>query len=400
MDPGAADRSNDRTAPGQNSSRFIALDGLRGVAAVMVVVYHFLLATKLSDEYLRVLSGETSSSPVVGLIANTPLRYLVMGPEAVIVFFVLSGFVLVLPMLRGRGLDLWNYFPRRLLRLWLPSAAAVVLAIIVIVATRQDPAQVASSWSQAFSFPTLTAGDVVDSFFLITGSPKLNNPLWTLRWELLFSLLLPIAVLLVRGVKRRQWLWILVCGAASGIGAVVGVQALAYGPVFLAGGLLASTVVARDGDASRRTSWAWFVGGILLIAVPDIVRLALPGDVQGFLRPFSQGFVVTGAVLLVYALIGDSGLSRFFSLGVFRFLGRISFSLYLIHVPLLLGAIHLVPAHPMRAMVVALPVIFVVAWVFTRVVEEPSAAFARRVGERASLSARRLAMPEPSRRVG
>ncbi|GEC75563.1 hypothetical protein GCM10010213_17640 [Microbacterium maritypicum] len=117
MEPGAADLSNVRAAPGQNSSRFIALDGLRGVAAVMVVVYHFLLATSLSDEYLRVLSGETSSSPVVGLIANTPLRYLVMGPEAVIVFFVLSGFVLVLPMLRGSGLDLWNYFPRRLLRL-------------------------------------------------------------------------------------------------------------------------------------------------------------------------------------------------------------------------------------------------------------------------------------------
>lgn len=227
---------NVRTARGQNSSRFVALDGLRGVAAVMVVVYHFLLATSLSDEYLRVLSGETAASPVVDLIANTPLRYLVMGPEAVIVFFVLSGFVLVLPMLSGRGLDLWNYLPRRLLRLWLPSAAAVVLAVIVIIATQQDPAQVRSSWSQAFSFPTLTAADVVDSFFLITGSPKLNNPLWTLRWELLFSLLLPIAVLLVSYVKRGRWLWLLACGAASGLGAVIGVQALTYGPVFLAGG--------------------------------------------------------------------------------------------------------------------------------------------------------------------
>lgn len=398
MNAGAADMPNVRTARGQNSSRFVALDGLRGVAAVMVVVYHFLLATSLSDEYLRVLSGETAASPVVDLIANTPLRYLVMGPEAVIVFFVLSGFVLVLPMLSGRGLDLWNYLPRRLLRLWLPSAAAVVLAVIVIIATQQDPAQVRSSWSQAFSFPTLTAADVVDSFFLITGSPKLNNPLWTLRWELLFSLLLPIAVLLVSYVKRGRWLWLLACGAASGLGAVIGVQALTYGPVFLAGGMLASIVVARVGDTSRRSSWAWFVGGIVLIGTPDIVRLGLPGDLQGFLRPFSQGFVVIGAALLVYALIGDSRLSRFFALRFFRFLGRISFSLYLVHVPLLLGAIHLVPDHPMRAMLVALPLIFLVAWGFTRVVEEPSAAFARRVGERASLSARRLSLPEASRR--
>lgn len=399
MDAGATETSNVPVAPAKDSARFVALDGLRGVAAVMVVVYHFLLATGLSDEYLRVLSGGETASPVVGLIANTPLRYLVMGPEAVIVFFVLSGFVLVLPMLRGRGLDLWNYLPRRVLRLWLPSAAAVVLAIIVIIVTRQDPAQVRSSWSQAFSFPTLTAADVVDSFFLITGSPKLNNPLWTLRWELLFSLLLPIAVLLIACVKRRRWMWLLACGAASGLGAVIGVQALVYGPVFLAGGLLASIVVARVSDGPGRSSWIWFVGGIVLIGIPDIVRLGLPADLQGFSRPFSQGFVVVGAVLLVYALIDVSWLSRFFALRFFRFLGRISFSLYLVHVPLLLGAIHLVPEHPMRAMLVTLPLTFLVAWGFTRAVEEPSAAFARRVGARASESARRLTLPAVPRRV-
>lgn len=386
--------SNARTAAEQTSSRFLALDGLRGVAAVIVVIYHFLLATSLSDEYLRVVGGGTGAASPVDIIANTPLRYVFMGPEAVIIFFVLSGFVLVYPMLHGRGLDLWSYLPRRVLRLWLPSAAAVVLAVVVILATHQDPSEVRSLWSKAFSFPTLTASDVVDSFFLITGSPKLNNPLWTLRWELLFSLLLPIAVLLVARVRRAHWVWLVACGAASGLGAAIGVQALTYGPVFLAGGILASIVVAKGADLRQRASWTWFLAGLLLIGLPDIVRIGLPGDAQAFLRALAQGFVVLGAAFVVYALIGRSGLSRFFSRGVFRFLGRISFSLYLVHVPLLLGAIHLVPAHPMRAMLLALPVILLIAWVFTRVVEEPSAAFARRVGVRASQTARRFAATE------
>lgn len=370
------------------STRFVALDGLRGTAAVIVVIYHVLLASSFSDGYLRVLDGGASAVPLINVIANTPARYLVMGPEAVIVFFVLSGFVLVLPMLRGRGLDLWSYFPRRLLRLWLPSAGAVVLAVVIILATRQNPTDARSSWSQAFSFPTLSVGDVVDSLFLITGSPKLNNPLWTLRWELLFSLLLPVAFLLVVRIRRGQWFWIALCGAASGSGAAIGVQALRYGPVFLAGALLASFVACHLAGQSRRTSWALFGAGIALIGMPDVVRLAVTGDAASFARALSQGLVLVGASLIVMALVRPSLLTQFFALPVFRFLGRISFSLYLVHVPIILGAVHVAPEHPMRAMLVAVPAAFAVAWLFTRLVEEPAARLARRVGARSSALAR------------
>jgi peptidoglycan/LPS O-acetylase OafA/YrhL len=357
----------------------------------VVVAYHILLATHLSDDYLRVLAGGASDSGTVNLVANTPLRYLVMGPEAVVVFFVLSGFVLVLPLLGGRSLDLWNYFPRRALRLWLPSAAAVVLAILVILLTPQDPSGLRSSWAQAFSFPSLTANDVVGSFFLITGSPKLNNPLWTLKWELLFSLLLPIAFIAVLRMRRGRGAWLVMCALVSGLGSVWGVPALTYGPMFLAGAVLAGELHARRGGFAPGRAWAAFVVGMGLLGVPDMVRLWGPEEARGFLVPYSQSAVVLGASLLVLALTSTSALSKFLSLPFFRFFGRISFSLYLVHVPLLLAAVHLVPDHPLRALLLACPVVLLVAWLFCRYVEEPSARLARRVGMRASVSVQQLA---------
>lgn len=374
------------TAP---TSRFAGLDGLRGLAAVIVVIYHSLLASAWGDAYQGVLAEVPTGSTLVNLIANTPLRYLVMGPEAVVVFFALSGFVLVLPMLNGRALDLWSYYPRRVLRLWIPSAAAMLLAAVVILTTTQRPDDAPSAWGRAFSFAGLSPGEIVDSLFLITGSTKTNNPLWSLRWELLFSLMLPLAFLLVARVRRGAWGWLILCGVASGTGGLLGVQALTYGPMFLAGSLVAAMSVA-DARTGLARSWTLIVGGLLLIGAPDALRMLTPFVLADGVRAFSQGLVTVGAALLVLGLSRPSAATTLLSTRPFRFLGRISFSLYLVHVPFLIGAIHVAPSLPHRALLVVLPIIAIVAVLFTRWVEEPSARLARRAGQKASARVRTL----------
>ncbi|OZB78763.1 MAG: hypothetical protein B7X41_19830 [Microbacterium sp. 14-71-5] len=364
--------------------RFAALDGLRGLAAVIVVIYHALLASAWGNGFQVVLGGGVPDSPLVGIVANTPVRYLVMGPEAVIVFFVLSGFVLTWPMLGGRGLDLWSYYPRRILRLWLPSAAAMVLAMVLILVTAQRPEDAPSMWGRTYSFPTLSAGDVLNSFFLLTGDTKLNNPLWTLRWELLFSLLLPVAFLLVVRIRRRHGLWLLVPGLAVAVGNAFSVPALTYGAVFLAGGVVAVMLRQDAGPRSAVANGAMALGGLLLIGVPDAVRVLLPA-IPAPVRAGTQGLVVVGAALIVLALTRRSLLSRLLGSAPLRFLGRISFSLYLVHVPILIAAVHVAPGTPHRALLIAIPVAFVVAWIFMRVVEQPSARFSRTVGRRVSV---------------
>jgi uncharacterized membrane protein len=83
------------------SGRVRSLDGLRGVAALIVVVHHALLT---SPTLARVNYGAVPGS-VHGFLwwmTYTPLHLIWAGPEAVFVFFVLSGFVLFLrPRRRG-----------------------------------------------------------------------------------------------------------------------------------------------------------------------------------------------------------------------------------------------------------------------------------------------------------
>ena len=124
-----ADRSpgsGDSAAP-QPKVRLTALDGLRGLAAFVVVLHHItLIATPL----IQPAAGTTA--PLFGLwwwLENTPLKLLSAGRESVLVFFVLSGVVVVLPALKRVDFSWPGLIASRLIRLLLPAWAAIALAI-------------------------------------------------------------------------------------------------------------------------------------------------------------------------------------------------------------------------------------------------------------------------------
>ena len=132
------------------SPRLAALDGLRGFAAVIVVLWHASLTVSMlgehipmhiSDEFNQLGTDAAVGSPA-WWVYETPLRVLTMGTNAVTIFFVLSGFVLILPMLRGRQLNMWAYYPRRIARLWIPSAfdACWCASVITSPASSTDAA--------------------------------------------------------------------------------------------------------------------------------------------------------------------------------------------------------------------------------------------------------------------
>ena len=85
-----------RDAP---SNRLVALDALRGVAAVVVLVHHVsMTAPSISAAYQS--SANVAIFSTGWWVTLSPLKILFAGPEFVLVFFVLSGFVLVLSPLR------------------------------------------------------------------------------------------------------------------------------------------------------------------------------------------------------------------------------------------------------------------------------------------------------------
>jgi peptidoglycan/LPS O-acetylase OafA/YrhL len=93
--------------------RYYELDSLRGLAALTVVFLHF---------------SRICSPRVVHIFNYTPLRLLVAGRAAVILFFLLSGLVLTLPYKKNGRLDYGPFLLKRVCRLYVPYLGAQALA--------------------------------------------------------------------------------------------------------------------------------------------------------------------------------------------------------------------------------------------------------------------------------
>ena len=146
-----ADVRQRETAVGNDFARLTSLDGLRGVAAMVVVLCHSLLI--VPPMAASIVGG---AEPAVGtaewFLLRTPLRALTMGAEAVMIFFVLSGFVLTLGFI-GRRMTprfVGAYLGRRVLRLYIPVWAAIGIAVALALAVPRDPTA-ASAWLSAHS---------------------------------------------------------------------------------------------------------------------------------------------------------------------------------------------------------------------------------------------------------
>src|SRR3974377_2404311 len=91
------------------SGRIAHLDSLRGLAALIVVFHHCLVTFPMFwSVYQR-----PATTTLMRVLGNTPLPLPWGGPEFVLVFFTLSGFVLSLPFWSGKGLTYDQFAVRR-----------------------------------------------------------------------------------------------------------------------------------------------------------------------------------------------------------------------------------------------------------------------------------------------
>ena len=386
MEPGDdTQRTGAMRAVGAGPSRLRSLDGLRGVAAVIVLLHHAaLLNASVSNVYLN---PAAPLSPTAIVLTRTPLQLLTSGEEAVLVFFVLSGLVVALPAIRG-PFDWLAYYPRRVLRIVLPVVASVVLAAVLVLASLHPASQATSSWSGNYSFDSLDWRQVVRTADLLLGDVAINNPLWSLRYEILFSILLPLYIVMARAWSRRVWIPIVGVVVVMIVGYLVQDPNLQYLPIFLLG-----TVLAVRLDDVRIAVARWTAGRRAWIGVATTIIALLAIDARWILRPIRPtsatlgevGFVVSvfGAAALVVVVASWGPAVRVFETRLVQWLGRISFSLYLVHAPILLAASTWLHGLPWWAGgLLGIPIAVIVAALFCRFVEQPAHRLARSVGRR------------------
>ena len=366
----------------RNGNRIRSLDGLRGLAAVIVLAHH---ASLIAQPWIDPAGW--------AVLTRSPVKLLLAGSEAVMVFFVLSGLVVALPALK-RGFSWARYYPARLLRLYVPVIAALGAGALLVRLIPRDPSTMPDdSWMQSAQATDVSAADVLSQMSLMRANYPIDNVLWSLRWELFFSLLLPLFCVAAIRVRRFALPFALLCVGLMFVGRTTGISALAYLPVFLIGTLIA---VRRDDlrswaerPGTRRTlPWLAALAATMLIG-SELAKPLTDGTVADDLLWAVAG---AGAGLLVVLTMVWPAAQRPLETRPMQWLGRMSFSLYLVHAPILASLSYLLGAERWwLALLIGVPVSVAGAAVFHRLVEQPGQELAGKAGMIGAALAERLA---------
>ena len=255
-----------------------------------------------------------------------------LGHDAVIVFFVLSGFVIAHATAKQK--DLRSYAVARLSRLYSVVMPALILTLILqTIGTAINPA-----CYQSFSRGSDGLRYGITAFFLqevwtFSASPPTNSPLWSLGYEFWYYANFGAAVFI------RPWRWRI--GAVTLLMFLVGPKVLLLMPIWLAG---VAAYRVRLWQMPARLARAIFALCVVILPVCFALR-EYPAPIgapplffsAAFLSDWSAGMVVALALFSFESAFGNMPIRASARLGVQR-ASDCTFSLYLYHYPLVLFA--------------------------------------------------------------
>ncbi len=370
--------------------RNLALDGLRGAAALVVVIHHTLL---ISPSLSRVYTSARPSAfhgALMRALAFSPIHIVWAGGEAVFVFFVLSGYVLARPHIGARSTNWSRYYGKRLVRLYLPVWGALVIAVALVHVVSHTVVTGGSDWLNLHT-GSFTVESIRDDALLLFQPGRYTTVLWSLRYEVVFSLLLPAFVVFGRIARRAAFGCVVVIIAAMASAGVTDLMFL-YLPMFAVGTALAFTEShwrPRLSPWLQRTRRVGQAGTLLVAVVLLCARwlvYALPQSVISG-RENSQWVVVPttmaatlGAAILVVLVIAGGSVAHVLQTRPMQWLGSRSYSIYLVHEPIVVCTAFITKGWSWPGAIGAIALALGLSELFFRLVERPSIALAARCG--------------------
>ncbi len=374
------------------TERFMELEGLRGIAAVMVVFYHYLIAfyafAFFSNGTTMATAPNTWFEPA---IHGNPLMALVSGSFAVALFFVLSGFVLSIGFFQtGKEGIIKKLASKRYFRLMLPALASVFICYILIKLGLSHAQQASiithSGWLgvQWNFIPHIYDVFVNGTWGIFTiGQSAYNNVLWTMMIEFAGSFLV-FGALLIFGKSTHRWVLYL---------ALLIITCNTWFLGFILGMILAD--LTANGFVQRKKRKLWFISSLLAVGIflGGYPFSGTQGTIYEYLTiphlvgtvNFVSIYMLVGATAIVSLVVMSTQVARVLALKYISKLGTYTFSLYLIHLPILFtfttfGFIHLhnhfgYNMSVILALLASVPLIIIATYLFERYVDKPSIRF-------------------------
>ena len=366
----------------------LVLDGVRAVACLAVVLHHSVYQVVLPSHW----SGLWKPSGKFQVILAALLNF---GASGVILFFLLSSFLLFLPFARallfdGQWPSISRFYIRRFFRILPGYYIAIILMVLFF---HPEFLQAANRWKLLEFF----------TFSMQAHLPEqLNGPFWTMAVEFQFYLLLPLIAWILSfivphgtirwriikltgcllliigwGLLSRWWgLFIQPSATTFPQNILVALQPYYYGDngkyfeSFAVGMLLAVLYVytqnAPKGEILRRKLQHWSSGmllaGLLILGFLALYVFCVPNNSYGaafaFLNPYrttlsqiysqwqSIGYSICYGLCVCGLLYNSGWLKRPFEWPVLRWIGLFSFSLYIWHLPFLLLFMNIMSQQP------------------------------------------------------
>jgi peptidoglycan/LPS O-acetylase OafA/YrhL len=309
--------------------KLAVINGLRGIAILVVILRHMIPIAGTPGFGAMSVHGWTFF----------PLAPVVNSQEAVSLFFILSGFVLALPYASGKRSmasmrDAASFYLRRAKRL-LPLLSFVLVWSVLLM----------HSWRDIELFLHLIWLNVTSMVWFGVDPPRppSNTPLWSLRVELWFCLLMPLILLALKRMRAEALLLAVIAFSTS-----IHMLAFAF-------------------EMKYRSPIMTSIAGMLQefvigMCIARWYAIGMPGKRSGLLLPFSVAMFVAGTMLSQYsqyyglpAHIGFSHLATVIGMGLgmaallqsgsllrriiecwpLQMAGLMSYSLYAWHAPLL-----------------------------------------------------------------
>lgn len=344
-------------------SRLEALDGLRGVVIILVVLGHL-------SAFLWPVDG----------VRSTPFLRGLVGGGAVAAFYVISGFIVTNGLLGDQDrqqLDPARFLARRVVRV---GTQVAVLCVALLVVRGVDATDT-NSWSTTIKSVTHTLTYTIN--WLLLTAPASTRPdmghLWFVAIQQQWYLVLPL-LLVVLG-HRRRWIGaILVVGAAAcAVYRLVtvaddtwfrmSVDTFARADALMLGMALAVFLPLL----TRLSGRTGFVAGAALALMFVLLAVNREFGSIAFLGPWSIAFNLASLILVAALILTPDGVlvTNALTWSPLAWLGRASLVIYVWHYPLIFWVGRHVEGNGTPQTLVVLAMLAVISVVCHRWIEEP-----------------------------